>query len=48
MVVSVKPASLMADGQPDYLKQVVQNLLSNAEKYSPAVEQIDVRVRRVR
>jgi two-component system, OmpR family, sensor histidine kinase KdpD len=47
VAVGVKPDGLMADGQPDYLRQVVQNLLSNAEKYSPADEQIDLRARRI-
>jgi signal transduction histidine kinase len=46
IVSSVKPRALMADGQPDYMKQVIQNLLSNAEKYSPEEERIDVRARR--
>jgi two-component system sensor histidine kinase KdpD len=46
VVVGVKPSGLLADGQPDYMRQVAQNLLSNAEKYSPVDEQIDVRARR--
>ena len=46
VVLAVKPKGLMADGQPDYMKQVVENLLSNAEKYSPEAEPIDVRARR--
>ena len=46
VVLSVKPKVLMADGQPDYMKQVVENLLSNAEKYSPTAKPIDVRARR--
>ncbi len=46
VLVGVKPKNLIAEGQPDYLKQVIQNLLSNAEKYSPSNEQIDVRARR--
>ncbi len=46
VVVDVKPKGLMADGQPDYMKQVVQNLLSNAEKYSPGGEPISLRSRR--
>jgi two-component system sensor histidine kinase KdpD len=45
-VVSVKPAGLMVDAQPDYMKQVIQNLVGNAEKYSPADQQIDLRARR--
>src|SRR5687768_14013363 len=35
LALSVSPVGLMVDGQPDYLKQVIQNLLSNSEKYSP-------------
>ncbi len=31
-------------GEPVYVEQVVRNLLSNAEKYSPATEPIDVRI----
>jgi K+-sensing histidine kinase KdpD len=45
VAVSIKPAGLMAEAQPDYTKQVIQNLLGNAEKYSPADQKIDVRVR---
>jgi signal transduction histidine kinase len=45
-VVSVKPAGLMVDAQPDYMKQVIQNLVGNAEKYSPPDQQIDLRARR--
>lgn len=44
--VSVKPRGLVVDAQPDYLRQVLQNLLGNAEKYSPAGAPIDVRARR--
>ncbi|MPZ50469.1 MAG: PAS domain-containing protein [Dehalococcoidia bacterium] len=44
--VSVKPIALLAEAQPEYLKQVLQNLLGNAEKYSPADQRIDVRARR--
>ena len=42
---SVKPGNLMAEAQPDYLNQVLKNLLSNAEKYSPAEQPIDIRAR---
>ena len=45
VVVDVKPKGLMANGQPEYMKQVVQNLLANAEKYSPGDDLIDVRAR---
>jgi signal transduction histidine kinase len=45
-VVSVKPIGLIVDGQPEYLNQVLQNLIGNAEKYSPSDEQIHVRARR--
>jgi signal transduction histidine kinase len=48
LAVSVKPASLMVDGQPQYMQQVVQNLLNNAEKYSPGDSRIDLRARRVK
>jgi signal transduction histidine kinase len=45
ITLSVKPSHLMAEAQPDYLKQVLQNLLSNAEKYSPSEQPIDIRAR---
>jgi len=45
IAVSIKPVGLMAEAQPDYTKQVIQNLLGNAEKYSPEDKKIDVRVR---
>lgn len=43
VIVTVNPKGLMAEAQPDYMKQIVQNLLGNAEKYSPADKPIDVR-----
>jgi signal transduction histidine kinase len=46
VVIDVKPSGLMVEGQPDYLKQIVHNLLGNAEKYSPPDQSIDVRARR--
>jgi signal transduction histidine kinase len=38
------PAPIL--GAPAYMEHVIRNLLSNAEKYSPAFEPIDVRVER--
>ncbi|HEY7269179.1 MAG TPA: GAF domain-containing protein [Dehalococcoidia bacterium] len=38
--------SVMVPAEPTYIEQVVQNLLSNADKYSPAGAPIDVRVDR--
>jgi signal transduction histidine kinase len=40
------PAPLGVDADAEALKQVILNLLSNAEKYSPAVKQIEVEVGR--
>jgi signal transduction histidine kinase len=45
ITLSVKPSHLMAEAQPEYLKQILQNLVSNAEKYSPPEQPIDIRVR---
>ncbi len=39
---------LPISGEPVYVEQVVRNLLSNAEKYSPPNKPIEVRIRRVR
>ncbi len=39
---------LPISGEPVYVEQVVRNLLSNAEKYSPPDRPIEVRIRRVR
>jgi signal transduction histidine kinase len=47
--VSFKPptgGAAEVQGDPEALKQVVLNLLSNAEKYSPAVKSIEVEVSR--
>lgn len=44
---SVDPKELVADGQYDYMKQVIQNLLSNAEKYSPPDQAIEVEAHRL-
>lgn len=45
VIVRVKPRGLIAEGQPEYLQQVLQNLVSNAEKYSPGVEPISLQAR---
>jgi K+-sensing histidine kinase KdpD len=36
----------LADGSPTYIERVVTNLVTNADKYSPPAEAIDVRVER--
>jgi signal transduction histidine kinase len=46
IVVSVKPTGLLAEAQPEYLRQVLQNLVGNAEKYSAPHQPIDIRARR--
>src|SRR5262249_13391530 len=38
--------SVMVPAEPTYIEQVVQNLLSNADKYSPAGAPIDILVDR--
>jgi signal transduction histidine kinase len=43
--VQVAPDLAAVAGEPTYLEQVLRNLLSNADKYSPAGLPIDVRVR---
>jgi signal transduction histidine kinase len=44
--VSVEP-EVMAMGVPDYVEQILLNLLSNADKYSPPGEPVDISVRRL-
>lgn len=46
VAVSVEPADLTADGDPERVHQVVANLLENAVRYSPHGGHIDVRARR--
>jgi PAS domain S-box-containing protein len=41
------PEPVPVDGAPLYIEQVLRNLISNAEKYSPADEPIDVQVERI-
>jgi two-component system sensor histidine kinase KdpD len=44
--VEIDAGSIAAEGQPTYIEQVLRNLMSNAEKYSPTDKPIKVRVRR--
>jgi signal transduction histidine kinase len=46
VAVSVEPADLTADGDPERVHQVVANLLENAVRYSPRGGRVDVRARR--
>ncbi len=45
--IDADKGSLPISGEPVYVEQVVRNLLSNAEKYSPPHEPIEVRIRNV-
>jgi len=36
---------MIAEGQPEYLRQVLPNLVGNAEKYSPGAEPINLQAR---
>jgi hypothetical protein len=45
VIVRVKPKGMIAEGQPEYLRQVLQNLVGNAEKYSPGAEPINLQAR---
>jgi len=44
--LTVEDARIFAAAHPDYTEEVVANLLTNAEKYSPPEEQIEIRLRR--
>jgi signal transduction histidine kinase len=46
VAVSVEPAGLMVDGDPERVHQVVANLLENAVRYTPRGGTIEVRARR--
>ena len=45
--LSAKETDILVVGHRDYTEEVFINLLSNAEKYSPPAEPIEVRLRRV-
>jgi signal transduction histidine kinase len=47
VVLDVQPGAETFAAQPVYLEQVIRNLLSNADKYSPQGKPITIQVRRV-
>ncbi|MCC7362849.1 MAG: GAF domain-containing protein [Dehalococcoidia bacterium] len=46
VVLAVEPGMPALGAEPTYVEQVVRNLLSNADKYSPPGEEVEVRVER--
>ncbi len=46
VILDVEPGAETFAAQPVYLEQVIRNLLSNADKYSPQGEPITIQVRR--
>ncbi len=44
VIVENEAQGVMAIGEPTYVEQVIQNFLSNAEKYSPPEEPISIKV----
>ncbi|HXK33021.1 MAG TPA: HAMP domain-containing sensor histidine kinase [Dehalococcoidia bacterium] len=48
LALDMPPEPALATAVPVYVEQIIRNLLSNAEKYSPSAEPIDITVRYAR